>query len=103
MPIQQTNRTELTRSRSALFGRPGQTVCYAAMILFGIWIGATIGVPHRADAGVRKGPEHEAFLSGSERSEKVLRDIAVIVARMDGRIANIEKAINQAARVGNQK
>lgn len=76
--------------------RPWRTACYVGLVLIGAWMGATIGTPNFADAGVRKGKEPEAFKSGGARSEVVLRDIAGILTRMDGRLARIEKMAGQA-------
>ncbi|MBN1852757.1 MAG: hypothetical protein JW829_08530 [Pirellulales bacterium] len=70
---------------------------HVALVLAGAWIGSLVGIPSMADAEVRKGNEPVAFKSGGERSEAVLRDIVVILNRMDGRMAKIEEILVQAA------
>jgi hypothetical protein len=44
-----------------------------------------------AQAEITKGQPRKAFLSGSERSEQILREIAQILKTMDGRLARLEK------------
>jgi hypothetical protein len=49
----------------------------------------------QAIAEVRRKEPREAFQSGSERSETVLREISDTLTRLDGRVARIEQALIQ--------
>lgn len=74
----------------------------------GVWsarlllVGAGIVVGHwQADqpvatAETRSTEQRPAFLSGSERSELVLKDIHKTLETMDGRLASIEQAAMKA-------
>ena len=72
-------------------------VIYVGLVLFGIAVGVSFGEPQTADAEVRKGKEQVTFQSGGARSEKILKEIAGIVARMDGRMAKIEGILVKAS------
>lgn len=48
-------------------------------------------------ADVRRGPQREAFLSGSERSVPILEDIAATLHQIDTRLARIEKLLEPSA------
>lgn len=75
----------------ALLG--SRMVVSVALVLIGIFIGATIANPKPAEAEIREGPKQEAYLSGGARSEIVLKRIATVIERMDGRIERIEKIL----------
>lgn len=50
-----------------------------------------------ARAEGRNPPPPRAFLSGGERSEIILREIAETLRRIDGRLERLEKAVFEAA------
>jgi hypothetical protein len=52
----------------------------------------------RAAAEVREEPTPKAFLSGSERSEVVLKEMLATLNKMDGRLKHFEDVLDQAAR-----
>ena len=47
-----------------------------------------------------EGPRKEAFRSGGARSEDVLKEIAVILNRIDKRLERIEKVVADGAKPG---
>lgn len=67
----------------------------AALVSFGYVFGATVGLSPSAEAEVREVTPPEAFKSGGARSEIVLKEIAAMLQKMDGRLANIEKAAGE--------
>lgn len=56
---------------------------------------AAIAVPRVStlQAEIHEQPRPQAFLSGAERSEAVLKEIAETLRRIDGRLERLEKAI----------
>ena len=42
----------------------------------------------------RRSPDRATFQSGSERSETIMREIAITLKRIDGRIERIERSIS---------
>lgn len=54
--------------------------------LLGSWLGDSLAV-----ADVRKSPPRAAFLSGSERSEQILREMSVTLKRIDERLQRFER------------
>jgi len=69
-----------------------RTLTYLLLVFAGYALGATIGVPSAAEADITRGQPPKAFLSGGERSELVLKEIAAILARTEKRVANIEQS-----------
>ena len=67
-----------------------------AVLAIGYMFGSMSGVATPAHADIRKTPAREAFQSGGERSEVVLREIAGILKRMDKRLERIERAVTQS-------
>lgn len=57
-----------------------------------VWGAMQPSVP-TAQADPRTTPPREAFLSGSERSEAVLKEIHRTLQTIDGRVAKIEAAV----------
>jgi len=57
-------------------------------------LGVLCGTLLRSDseAGVRTPPPRSVFTSGAQRSEKILREIADTLKRIDARIERLEKA-----------
>lgn len=51
----------------------------------------------QAVAEVRRTPPREAFQSGGERSEVVLREIAATLTRIESRVERIEKSLTKRA------
>jgi hypothetical protein len=66
-----------------------------ALILLGVVIGGWQASQPAAEAQVRKAEERQAFLSGSERCEIILKDIHKTLQTMDQRLATIEQ-VSQA-------
>jgi hypothetical protein len=64
----------------------------SVIFLLGYAIGQWHSQPHLAVADERPVVPRQAFLSGSERSELVLREMQKTLEQMDGRLANIERA-----------
>ena len=86
------NETTALR-RMALFG----------VLLLGIVIGRTVDWPAetkaQANAAAEKPEEKpKAFLSGSERSVAVLKDISKTLKQIETRVANIERHLKQQAK-----
>lgn len=84
--------------RSCHPDRLRQGIPYLLMLLIGYGIGATTSTEQWARAEVRQPPRREAFLSGSERSETVLKGMEAVLKRMDGRLERIERAVTTATR-----
>ena len=63
-------------------------------------VGAGFTLPGAAPANpdVRSQPPPQAFKSGGERSEIILREIAATLQRVDGRLKRIEEAVLTAAK-----
>lgn len=61
------------------------------LVALGIVIGQWQASQPAAEAQVRKTEAPQAFLSGSERSEIVLKDIHRTLQTMDQRLANLEQ------------
>ncbi|MFQ5734637.1 MAG: hypothetical protein ACE5KM_22105 [Planctomycetaceae bacterium] len=81
----------VTRSRSLVL---------LSVLTLGVVIGRfSSGPPESRAQTTNRAPKgRKAFLSGGERSEKVLREISGILKRMDTRVANIEKIMQQQAK-----
>ena len=62
------------------------------VFVMGYAAGGWFHIPPAAHAETRPTPQRQAFLSGSERSEKILREMQTTLEKMDGRLANIERA-----------
>jgi hypothetical protein len=58
--------------------------------------GSTLRPPRDAAADVRATPAPEAFKSGGERSELVLKEILTTIKTMDGRLKRIETVVVEA-------
>jgi hypothetical protein len=67
-------------------------------LLLGFIVGAGVGsamlVPALSEADVRQSPPRAAFLSGGERSEKVLVEISETLKRIDQRLERLEKHVS---------
>ena len=63
------------------------------LLFIGFVIGRESKEPRVAGAQTRRSPARAAFLSGSERSEKVLREIASTLKRIEGRVDRIERSV----------
>jgi hypothetical protein len=63
----------------------------------GVVIGSWQAAQPTATAETRSTEQRQAFLSGSERSELVLKDIHKTLETMDSRLATIEQAAAKAA------
>jgi hypothetical protein len=63
--------------------------------LLGFWVSSAPGRPEEARAGVRESAQPKAFLSGSERMEPILREIAATLKQLDGRVQRIEEAVTK--------
>ena len=68
-----------------------------------VWVGFSEWSPvgSRWNAGgvwadTRQSPPREAFLSGGERSEAVLREILATLKQIDGRLERFERALREA-------
>ena len=72
--------------------RPHRFVQALVLVAAGIIIGRLTDDPGVLHADVRKGERREAFLSGGERSEQVLREISKTLSTIDERLARFEKA-----------
>jgi hypothetical protein len=57
----------------------------------GAGVGSALLVPRLSEADVRQSPPRAAFLSGGERSEKVLVEISETLKRIDQRLERLEK------------
>lgn len=62
-----------------------------AAVAIGFWLGGSHDSTDVVHAEIRKTPPRQAFLSGSERSEQVLREISQTLKIIDGRLARLEK------------
>ncbi|MBI3866017.1 MAG: hypothetical protein HY290_29420 [Planctomycetia bacterium] len=65
-------------------------------VVLGIVAGYAAGIAAQSSslhAEVTELPRREAFLAGGERSEAVLRDIVVILKRMDTRLERMEQVV----------
>lgn len=71
------------------------TVLLVALAAFSA--GALLRGTPPAAAEVRKQPAPKAFLSGSERSEAVLKEILAELKTMDGRLKHFEEVLDRAA------
>jgi hypothetical protein len=71
-----------------------------AVFLLGYAFGQWHSQPRAALADERPVVPRQAFLSGSERSELVLREMQKTIEQMDGRLANIERAALTIAKQG---
>lgn len=69
-------------------------------LLAGIAVGYAAGIAAQSSsalhADVSELPPREAFLAGGERAELVLRDIAVVLKRMDTRLDRIEQVVTKS-------
>ncbi|QDU40139.1 hypothetical protein Mal4_44940 [Maioricimonas rarisocia] len=78
--------------------RPLRLVVTPLLFLaIGFALGSQRGSEGIGHAEVRKPPQRKAFESGSERSEKVLREILSELKQIDGRVENLEKSVNTIA------
>ncbi len=66
-----------------------------ALLAGTLWAFAPAAAPDARAEG--RAPPARAFLSGGERSEIVLREIAEILRRIDGRLERLEKAVFEEA------
>jgi hypothetical protein len=66
-------------------------ILFLGLLLLATLVGGWLTNTNSAQAEITKGQTRKAFLSGSERSEQVLREIAQILKTMDGRLARLEK------------
>jgi hypothetical protein len=74
-----------------------QSIVLALVVLaIGYTLGTMSSLPGSVHADVRKTPPRQAFQSGGERSEVVLREIAGTLKRIDGRLERIEKTVARA-------
>jgi len=73
------------------------------VLAIGYMLGTASTVATSTHADIRKTPSRQAFKSGSERSEAVLREIASTVKRMDTRLARIEKSVGRVAKMRSQE
>lgn len=62
-----------------------------ACVTLGIVIGHWQSAQHGLEAQVRKTEQPQAFLSGSERCEVILKDMHKTLQTMDQRLANLEQ------------
>jgi|GEM_PF-6726081 len=71
--------------------------CALAGALLGgtLWLFLPAAAPDARAEG-RAQPTPRAFLSGGERSEIILREIAETLRRIDGRLERLEKAVFEA-------
>lgn len=69
-----------------------------AILCVGYVAGSAGGPSAAYTADVRKVPPRQAFQSGGERSETVLREIAATLKQMDERLEHIEKAVAASAK-----
>ena len=72
-------------------GRGGRWWLAGAMLLCVAVVSDRYASHSAAHAEVRKPTTRQAFLSGSERSEQVLREISQTLKSIDARLARIEK------------
>lgn len=73
----------------------------AAPLLFlaiGYILGSHSGSEGVGHAEVRKPPQRKAFEAGSERNEKILREILAELKQIDGRIENLERSVGSIAK-----
>lgn len=82
--------------RSALGLKPWGCVLAGALLVGTLWAFWPAAAPVAGAEG-RNPPPPRAFLSGGERSEIILREIAEILRRIDGRLERLEKAVFEAA------
>lgn len=81
------NKPWLTRAPGAQ-----RWIAAAALLTAGYLCGLASGGRSHAVAEPRMLAPREAFLSGSERSELVLREIKTVLDRIDGRLQRFEKS-----------
>ena len=70
-------------------------VCFVCGVLLVSGILASHLVSGDALAEVTKKEPRVAFLSGSERSEQILREISATLKSIDTRLARLEKVVHQ--------
>jgi hypothetical protein len=76
--------------------RVGGGLLPAAMLVAAGWLAGTVLAPHRhVEAEVRDQSAPQAFKTGADRSEPVLREILAVLKTMDGRLERIESAMNK--------
>lgn len=69
---------------------------HLAGLMLALAVGGLVGratQPNAVQAEVRRSPPRAAFESGSERSEKILKDISETLKRIDQRLARIETSV----------
>jgi hypothetical protein len=66
-----------------------------AFVVGAVWGSGAVPWSATARAEVREETSREHFLSGSERSEIVLKDIAGILSRIEERVARIEESLSE--------
>jgi hypothetical protein len=82
---------------SANFKLTVRPIAFLALFLLAILAGSWFTNANSAQAEITRGQPRKAFLSGSERSEQILREIAQTLKTMDGRLARLEKLAAQPA------
>ncbi len=80
-----------------LRGRARHIVVMVLCFLVAFALGQALQAPAQLRTTFESPPPRETFLSGGERSERILRDISAILKQMDGRLARIEQAASDAA------
>jgi hypothetical protein len=78
-----------------------QIIFGVALFLAGVVSAHTWLEAPSANAQTKNAPQApQAFLAGDERTEPIIREILVVIKKMDQRLESIEKAVTAGKKVG---
>jgi hypothetical protein len=78
-----------------------QVIIGGVLFLAGVISAHTWLAAPSANAQTKNAPQApQAFLAGDERTEPIIREILVVIKKMDQRLESIEKAVTAGKKVG---
>jgi hypothetical protein len=76
------------------------TLCAAALVGAGMFIGSSVTMPTIAWGQIKTVPQQQHMLSGGQMSVPILQDISATLKEIDGRLSRMESLAKQ---LGNKR